>query len=125
MVGIKRDPEGSQIGRANSQPVFDTRRYEVDFGDGDITKLTANLIAESMYAQVDLEGNDTLLMDYMVDYRRNEHALTIQDQNIVVKVRPSLRRSTIGWFICIQCKYGSTSWEKLSDMKEFYPVETA
>ena len=64
------------------------------------------------------------MMDCMVDYNHNQHALTIQDQNIVVKVRPSLRRSTIGWFICIQCKYGSTSWEKLSDMKEFYPVET-
>ena len=70
-------------------------RHEVEFGDGDITKLTENVIAESMYAQVDLEGNDTFLMDCMVDYRSNESALTIKYQNIVVKGRPSLRRFTV------------------------------
>ena len=52
------------------------------------------------------------------------HVLTIQYQKIVVKGRPSLLWSTIGWFICIQCKDGSTSREKLSGMKECYPVET-
>ena len=124
MIGRKRDPEGNTIGRANAQPVFDTRPYEVEFGDGEITKLTANMIVESMYAQVDSEGNYTLLMNCMADYRRNYHALTIRDQKIVVKGRTSLRRSTVGWFICIQWKDGSTSWEKLSDMKECYPVET-
>ena len=43
-----------------------------------------------MYAQVDLDRNDILMMDCVVDYRRNEHALTIQYQKIVVKFRPSL-----------------------------------
>ena len=109
MIGCKRDPEGNPIGTANAQPVLDTRRYEVEVGDGEITKLTANMIPESMYAQVDLEGNDTLLMDCMVDYRRNEYALNIQYQKIVVKVRPSLRWSTSEWFIFIQWKDGSTS----------------
>ena len=45
MIGHKRDPEGNPIGRANPQPVLDTRRYEVEFGDGEITELTANVIA--------------------------------------------------------------------------------
>ena len=30
-----------------------------------------------------------------------------------------------GWDLCIQWKDGSTSWEKLSALKEAYPVETA
>ena len=85
MIGWKRDHDDNPIGRANAQPLLDTRRYEVEFGDGEITKLTENLIVESMYAQVDSELSDTFMMDCMVDYRRNEHALTIQDQNIVVK----------------------------------------
>ena len=46
------------------------------------------MIAESMYAHVYLEGKNTLIMDCMVDYSHNEHALPIQDQNIVVKGRP-------------------------------------
>ena len=44
MIGRKRDPEGNPIGRANAQPVFNTRRYAVDFGDGEITELIANVI---------------------------------------------------------------------------------
>ena len=39
-----------------------------------------------MYEQADLEGNDTFLMNCMVDYKRNEHALNIQDRMIVVRV---------------------------------------
>ena len=62
-----------------------------------------------MYSQVDLEENDTLLMDCMVDYRRNDHALNIQYHNIVVNSRPSLLLSTAGWFIYIQWKDVSTS----------------
>ena len=78
VIGRKRDNEGNPIGRVSAQPVVDTRRYEVEFGDGEITDITANLIVEPMYAQVDLEGNDTFLMYCMVDYRRNEHSLTIK-----------------------------------------------
>ena len=32
---------------------------------------------------------------------------------------------TAGWQLCIQWKDGLTSWEKLSDMKESHPIETA
>ena len=81
---------------------MDTRRYTVEFGDGEITKLIDNVIGESIYTQVDLEENDTFLMYCKVDYRSNEHAMTIQYHNIVVKIMPSLQRSTFGWFICIQ-----------------------
>ena len=90
LICRKRDYYGNPIGRANAHPVLYTRWYEVEFGDDKITYLTVNLIAESMYAQVDSDGNDTFMMDFMVDYKRNEHALTIQYQKIVVKGRPSI-----------------------------------
>ena len=124
MISRKRDPEGNSIGGANANPVLDTRRYEVEFGDGEITELNTNMIAESMYAQVYSEGNYTFMIDCMVDYRRNKNALTIKFQKIVVKGRPSIQRSTVGWFVCIKRKDVSTSREKLSYMKECYPVET-
>ena len=75
------------------------------------------MIAESIYAQVYSEGNDTVMVDFMVYYKRNEHAMTIQDHNILVKGMPSLWRYTVIWFICIQWNGGLTSWEKLYDMK--------
>ena len=67
------DSEGNPIVRNNENPVLDTRQYDVEFGDGEITKPTKNMITESMYEKVDLEGNDTLLMDFIVDYKRNAH----------------------------------------------------
>ena len=42
----KRDHEGNVIRRSNANPILDTREYEVKFEDGDVTKLTANAIAE-------------------------------------------------------------------------------
>jgi hypothetical protein len=46
----KQDAHGNPIGRADANPILDTREYIVEFDDGDETKLNANLIAEAMYA---------------------------------------------------------------------------
>ncbi len=43
----KRGVDGNPKGRANTNPILDTREYTVTFDDGDVTDLTANLIAES------------------------------------------------------------------------------
>ena len=36
-----------------------------------------------------------------------------------------MRRSTVGWQICIQWRDGSTSWQALKDLKDSHPVEIA
>ena len=43
--------DGNPIGRADANPILDTREYIVEFEDGDEAELNANLIAEAMYAQ--------------------------------------------------------------------------
>ena len=40
----KRDVEGNKIGRADSNPIFDTRTYEVEFEDGNMITYFANVI---------------------------------------------------------------------------------
>ena len=62
-----------------------------------MTELTENLIAESMYAQCDIDGNQYVLLDERISFRKTDPALSIEDQNIVVKGRASLHRSTVGW----------------------------
>ena len=52
----KRDTNGNPKRRTNPNPILDTREYTVIFDDGDVTDLTANLIAESMYARCDPTG---------------------------------------------------------------------
>ena len=60
------------------------------------------------------------------DYQKGDSALAKTDQ-IAYKAdgRTFMRRSTKGWKLCVQWKDGSTSWEKLSDMKESHPIPCA
>jgi hypothetical protein len=39
--------------------------------------------------------------------------------------RQHMRKTTIGWKLCVQWKDGTTTWERLTDLKESYPVEAA
>ena len=90
-----------------------------------MTELTANVIAQSMYASCDDDGNEYLLMDTIVDHHKSDKALSHSDQKVTFRGRPALRRSTVGWKLCVQWKDGSTSWQTLADMKETHPVEVA
>ena len=36
-----------------------------------------------------------------------------------------MRKSTVGWKLCVQWRDGSTSWQELKDLEESHPVETA
>ena len=50
VIGRKRDADGNDVGRSNDNPILDTREYSVEFDDGEVSKLTEHVIAESMYA---------------------------------------------------------------------------
>jgi hypothetical protein len=49
--------DGNPIGFRNSNPLLDTREYEVLIPDGATVSYTANVIAENLYSQVVSEGN--------------------------------------------------------------------
>ena len=40
------------------------------------------------------------MLDAFVDYEKTEKALMLEQQKIVVKGRPAMRQTTIGWQIC-------------------------
>jgi len=125
VIGRKRDARGNPIGNATANPIMDSRVYCVEFDDGDVCELTANVIAKSMYASCDADGNEYILFDSFVDCKSNSKAVTKDTQRIVHNGRNSLRRSTFGWHLCVQWKDGSTSWQSLKDLKEAYPVAVA
>jgi hypothetical protein len=56
------DLDGTVRGRANANPIINTRTYEIEFPDGRSDEYTANVIAENMYAQCDIEGRQYNLM---------------------------------------------------------------
>jgi hypothetical protein len=56
VVRRKRELDGTVRGRANANPMLDTRTYEIYFPDVRSDEYTANVIAENMYAQCYIEG---------------------------------------------------------------------
>ncbi len=66
----KRDSDGKPIGSSNPNPILDTREYLVCFEDGTEDTYTANLIAESIYSQIDDSGRQLLLMKEIIDHEK-------------------------------------------------------
>ena len=121
-----RGLDGEPIGRAHSNPLFDTREYEIEFTDGSRDKYQANVIAENMYAQVDDEGNQYLLLQEITDHKSDNSAIPISDgmiRNRSGTLKPKV--TTRGWYLLVLWRDGSTSWERLSDLKESNPIEVA
>jgi hypothetical protein len=65
----KWDKDGNPIGLASANPILDTHEYTFTFNDGDKTVLNANLIAGTMYAQCDPDGNQYVLLGSIIDHR--------------------------------------------------------
>eukprot|EP00934_Nitzschia_sp_Nitz4_P004494 Nitzschia sp. Nitz4//scaffold699_size1639//47//1622//NITZ4_009318-RA/size1639-snap-gene-0.2-mRNA-1//-1//CDS//3329556654//4484//frame0 len=121
-----RDAQGKPIGRHHDNPILDTRMYEVEFQDGHTTALTANNIAMNMFAQVNGDGHREILFDSIIDMRTDGTQVT-RDNAFTVTTNGIKRRkkTTRGWEVLVQWKDGSTTWNKLKDMKEAYPVQVA
>ena len=120
------DNDGNPIGRANENPILNSREYVVEFKDSTESELASNAIAQSMYAQCDPDGYTYVLIDSITGLRWSTTALCYTYQKVwKADGRTFLRSSTSGWKLCVLWKDGSTSWEKLLDLKELHPLETA
>ncbi len=85
---------------------------------------SANVIAENMMAQCDPEGSQHLLMEAIVDHKTDNHAVKFADRFVTLNGRQHWHKTMAGWKLCVQWKDGSTSWERLADLKSC-PVEVA
>ncbi|KAI2501830.1 Reverse transcriptase (RNA-dependent DNA polymerase) [Fragilaria crotonensis] len=74
---IKRlkDNEGNPVGTVNANPLLDSRAYEVEFINGHVEELTANIIAENLIAQVDDEGHRQMMLEEILDHRTTREAI--------------------------------------------------
>jgi hypothetical protein len=124
-VRRKRELDGTVKGRANANSMLDTRTYENDFPDGRSDEYTANVIAENMHAQCDIEGRQYNLMEGTVDHKTDGHAVESADMYIKYGSNKKARKTTKGCNLCVEWKDGTTRWERLADLKESSPVEVA
>ena len=123
----KTDSDGNPLGTAHSNPILDTRIYQLEFPDGRLEEYSLNIIAEHLYAQVDDEGFDTGIFDSIIDFRRDDQVAITKDNGTFVTSQ-GLERPVIttkGWELLIRWRDKSTTWVPLSHAKESNPVEVA
>ena len=118
VVARSQGTNGTVMGRYHTTSILDSRMYQVEFAGGEVTELTANVIAESMYTQDSADKNEYLLLD-VLDYQKENKALSLTDQQITAWGRPVTCKTTAGQQIGCQWKDSSISWEKLSELKGF------
>jgi hypothetical protein len=120
------DVEGRPIGRLSTNPLLDSRQYEVEFMDGEMEILTVNIIAENLLAQVDEEGHRQILIAEIEDHRINDDAVPIEEGTFpTTSGMKRKKRTTKGWELSDRWKDGSSNWISLNDLKDTYPVELA
>ena len=83
---------------ADDNPLLDTRLYEVEYLNGDKALLSANSIAQNMFAEVDEDVNRFVLLDSIIDTRCDGSEVKQQDACITSKNDGKRRRETTkGW----------------------------
>ena len=61
----------------DKNPALNTAIYDVRFPDGAIKQYAANIITENLYMQVDMDGHTTLLIDSIIDHKKDEEAVSV------------------------------------------------
>ena len=112
------DSLGQPVGVANSNPLLDTREYDIEYSDGTIETVTANLIAENILSQVNEKGHRQLMLDEIIDHK-------YLGTNKGKRNGKRKRFTAKDWEFCVIWKDGSTNWISIKDLKESYPLQLA
>lgn len=113
------------VGKLNDNARLDTSVCTVEFPSGELEECTADIVAESICAQVDDEGHTILTTDEIVDHKSDQSAVQIKDAFIMVNGQRHRRQSTKGWKLCVRWKDGTTTWMNLKDLKDAEPMRVA
>jgi len=81
VIHCKQAHDGFPIGKQNNNPILDMHVYEVQFPDGHMEEFAANVIAESLYSQIDDEGNQYLIMQEIPNHHKDGSALSHDDMD--------------------------------------------
>ena len=123
----KRNFDGTLVGKATSNPLTDTREYEVDFGDGNYYEYTANVILENLYSQVDDYGRSHSMFSGILDHEKDSSAIPIENSWYISDGGKLKKRviTTKGWKFLVEWRDGTKTWIPLKDLKESNPLELA
>ena len=126
VIGRSKDSDGNIVGTYDDNPYANTMVYDVEFDNGEVKEYAANVIAESMYAQVDADGHSHTMLDSIIDHMKTSDAVERSDMFITTPSGTRRHRETTsGWKFLILWKNGTEEWIPLKLMKEYNPLEVA
>jgi hypothetical protein len=120
---IKRDHDGSSIGRRNKNPLLDSRIYIVKFPDGEMKDVGYKILAEHLLSQMDKDGNQFRLFSVIIGHRRNGNAVDKEDKMRISGKRKVKKKTLSRWALEIEWRDDRTSWIELKTKKESNAVE--
>ena len=115
IIGKKRDINDNPIGTFNVNPLLNTRVYLAEFPDGHIQELNANIIAKAIYSNLNKDGFEDQLFQDIIDHCYEPSIVTNQ----------SMECTTRGWEICVAWTDGTSSWHKMVEIKNSFPLNLA
>ena len=75
----KRDGEGKLISHSHVNPIMESSIYDVVFSDGEVLEYLAHVINENLYSQVDNEGHHQVMIDNIIDHKKDSTTVPIED----------------------------------------------
>ena len=115
--------DGKVVGSYDDNPILNSIIYDIEFPDGQVKEYLANILAENMLSQVDDNGHNRLVMDAIIDFKKDPTAVPMEDKYLFTMTGQCRLRKTT-WFL-VRWKDETESWVKLAELKDSYPVEAA
>ncbi len=86
MLGQSTDLEGNPVGEYDSNPMLNTRVYDVMFPDGDVQQYSANIIAPSIYDSTDDDGHRYQFLEEFIGHKKLHNVLSKSDGYVTTKM---------------------------------------
>ena len=91
----------------------------MEYEDGTHDRYFANVIAESLYSQIDSEGHQFLVLEDILDHRKDGTAIKVADGfTIIENGNRHPKTTTRGWELNMKMKEWFSKWVAIKDLKE-------
>ena len=126
VIRASQDSQGKTIGEHNANPLISTLAYDIQFDNGEIQQVGANIIAQNLYSQIDGFGNAYTMLKGILDHMKDGSEMKSEDAFVTTPSGANRRReSTKGWYLKVLWNDGTKTWVPLSILKEANPIEVA
>ena len=110
VIGRSKDADCNINGTYDNNPFSNTMVYDVQFPDGEIKEYAANIIAENIYNQADVDGHNSNNLVRIIDYRKDDTDVEHSKMHITTKSgNKRIRIKNYGWYLLCLMSYGSTA----------------